>query len=253
MGTAGTVIAVGNLKGGTGKSTITVNLACAMAVRGLRTVVLDTDPQQTAMGWTRRRRLPCAVQLLPIRDFSGVGDWLGELIIARQAYERVLIDLPAVLSPALAAAFMAADVILIPTTLSPIDLEATRRTLRHARAAIAERPQRPPRLLVVPTLLRKPMLLGRSRQPGELLQLDVPIGPPQHYDPALAEAFAVSDWIGGHAPRSVGCRDLITLEVTLESLLATAAAETARREEAGAGSSWRDFAGSVRRAFLGVH
>jgi chromosome partitioning protein len=251
MGTAGTVIAVGNLKGGTGKSTLTVNLACAMAVRGLRTVVLDTDPQQTAMGWTRRRRLPCAVQSLPIRDFSGVGDWLGELTVARQAYERVLIDLPAVLSPALAAAFMAADVILIPTTLSPIDLEATRRTLRHARAAVAERPQRPPRLLVVPTLLRKP-LLGRSLQPKELLQLGVPIGPPQHYDPALAEAFAESDWIGGHAPRSVGCRDLITLEVTLESLLATAAAEATRREDDRAGAGWRDFAGSVRRAFLGV-
>jgi chromosome partitioning protein len=251
MSTAGTVIAVGNLKGGVAKSTLTVNLACAMAVRGLRTVVLDTDPQQTAMGWTRRRRLPCAVQSLPIRDFSGVGDWLGELTMARQAYERVLIDLPAVLSPALAAAFMAADVILIPTTLSPIDLEATRRTLRHARAAVAERPQRPPRLLVVPTLLRK-SILGWSRQPGELLQLDVPIGPPQHYDPALAEAFAASDWIGGYAPRSVACRDLITLEVTLESLLATAAAEAARREEASAGSGWRDFAGSVRRAFLGV-
>ena len=58
--------------------------------------------------------------------------------------------------------------------------------------------------------------------------------------------------IGGHAPRSIGCRDLITLEVTLESLLATAAAEVTRREEDRAGAGWRDFAGSVRRAFLGV-
>jgi chromosome partitioning protein len=219
---AGTVIAVGNLKGGTGKSTVAVNLACAMAVRDLRTVVLDTDPQQTAMLWTRRRRLPCAMEALPIRDFAGVGDWLNALDRARESHDRVVIDLPAVLSPALAAAFLAADLILIPTTASPIDLEATRRTLRHARAAILERPQRPPRLLVIPTLLRKP-LVGRARLPVELTQLDVPLGPPLHHDPAFAESFAVSDWIGGHAPRSAGYRDLMALEITVESLLGTLA------------------------------
>ena len=145
MNKTGIVIAVGNLKGGTGKSTVAVNLACAMAVRNLRTVVLDTDPQQTAMLWTRGRRLPCAIEPLPIRDFAAVGDWLNALDRARQNFQRVIIDLPAVLSPALAAAFLAADLILIPTTTSPIDLAATRRTLRHAKAAVSERPQRPPR------------------------------------------------------------------------------------------------------------
>jgi chromosome partitioning protein len=226
MSKVGTVIAVGNLKGGTGKSTVAVNLACAMAVRNLRTVVLDTDPQQTAMLWTRRRRLPCAVEPLPIRDFAGVGDWLHALDQVRGDFQRVVIDLPAVLSPALAAAFLAADAILIPTTASPIDLEATRRTLRHARAAVAERKQRPPRLLIVPTLVRKPMV-GRAKLPAELAQLDVPVGPALHHDPAFAQSFAVSDWIGGFAPRSNGYRDLMALEITLESLLGSLALRNA--------------------------
>lgn len=228
MSKVGTVIAVGNLKGGTGKSTVAINLAAAMGVRGLRTVVLDTDPQQTSMLWTRRRRLPCTVDPLPIKDFAGVGDWLHALDQVRHSFKRVVIDLPAVLSPALAAAFLAADVILIPTTPSPVDLEATRRTLRHAKAAVAERPQRPPHLLIVPTLVRKPMV-GRARLPMELAQLDVPVGPVLHHDPAFAQSFAACDWIGGFAPRSAGYRDLMALEITVESLLGGLAQRPAPR------------------------
>ena len=42
------VIAVANQKGGTGKSTIAVNFAAALGAEGLRTLVVDVDPQGDA-------------------------------------------------------------------------------------------------------------------------------------------------------------------------------------------------------------
>ena len=42
------VIAVTNLKGGVGKSTVTINLAAAAQMAGIRTGIIDIDPEQQA-------------------------------------------------------------------------------------------------------------------------------------------------------------------------------------------------------------
>ncbi|MCB2012641.1 MAG: ParA family protein, partial [Geminicoccaceae bacterium] len=55
------IIVVGNLKGGTGKSTIAVNTASALADEGHRTVIIDTDPQKSATLWSSGSLLPAAV------------------------------------------------------------------------------------------------------------------------------------------------------------------------------------------------
>ena len=47
------VVSVSNNKGGSGKTTTTVNLAAAFAERGLRVLVVDLDPQGSATHWLR--------------------------------------------------------------------------------------------------------------------------------------------------------------------------------------------------------
>jgi chromosome partitioning protein len=61
------VLTVANQKGGVGKTTSTVNLAAAMAMRGLRTLVVDLDPQgnaSTALGVEHRSGTPSVYEVL---------------------------------------------------------------------------------------------------------------------------------------------------------------------------------------------
>ncbi|WP_147440273.1 ParA family protein [Notoacmeibacter ruber] len=48
------VVSIQNQKGGVGKSTVTINLACTARALGWRTMIIDTDPQSTCIGWHRR-------------------------------------------------------------------------------------------------------------------------------------------------------------------------------------------------------
>ena len=56
---AGKVIAVAQQKGGSGKTTIAVNLAVAFLRQGQSVALLDTDPQGSLGRWfmTRRERM----------------------------------------------------------------------------------------------------------------------------------------------------------------------------------------------------
>ena len=50
------IISVTNLKGGSGKSTIAINLAVSFAVRGYNTCIVITDNEQrSAMKWQQDR------------------------------------------------------------------------------------------------------------------------------------------------------------------------------------------------------
>ena len=49
------IVALLNQKGGVGKTTLALHLAGAWAAQGLRVLVIDADPQGSALDWSEQR------------------------------------------------------------------------------------------------------------------------------------------------------------------------------------------------------
>lgn len=100
-----------NGKGGSGKTTLTVLLASALAEAGHRVGVLDTDPQETATRW--------------IQEIGGVA-----LFESGQSYSALLIDTPPRLEcDEFTEAVSRSDVTVVVSSPSPADLFTSRDTV----------------------------------------------------------------------------------------------------------------------------
>ena len=108
----GQIIASANLKGGTGKSTIAVNLACALAAEGRHVVLIDVDPQATAVGWAASGGLPIVVVGDAPIDLHGLGRWPKRAVDLARKVEIVMLDLPPLVGRILASGLMIADLVL---------------------------------------------------------------------------------------------------------------------------------------------
>jgi chromosome partitioning protein len=211
------VIACGNLKGGVGKTTIAVNLACALATRGHDVALLDLDPHGGAAAWASAGRLPARVEAAPPLEPHSSGRWPARAGALAGGGCVVMLDLPPLHMPTLAAALMIADVILVPVTSSALCLAATRQTLRMIEVARASRRRGTPIALLVPNRVHDEGLEGGT---GALLEAVERRGPAVHARHEHVGACASGNWIGGYAPSSPAARDVLALADALEALLA---------------------------------
>jgi chromosome partitioning protein len=115
-------IALANQKGGTGKTTLAVNLAAGLQRRG-PTLLLDADPQGSASHWVRVGS--AAGDLAPVQRVVAeeVRTKIGQ---AAQHHRYVLVDCPPHLeSGVLREVMQAVDLLLVPVQPSPPDLWAS--------------------------------------------------------------------------------------------------------------------------------
>jgi chromosome partitioning protein len=109
------VIAVANPKGGAGKSTTTLLIACHLAQRGARTCVIDADPNQ------------------PIHDWRTEGN--STSTIEEQAAKQtfVFVDLEGTASLLVSRSIAFADFVVIPIQASAVDVRQAQKAITAVR------------------------------------------------------------------------------------------------------------------------
>ena len=222
----GTLIAVGNLKGGTGKSTIAVNLACALADGGATVILVDADGQGTATDWHAGQRLPVPVETLPLGGERDAQRWVARAISLKAAADHVVVDLPPQVGSCIASALLIADLFVIPVTPSGVDLRATGKALDLLRRARAIRSAARPACMLVPSRVDRRTAIGR-RIHGTLERFGLKVGPAIRQRSAHAEAFDAGAWIGLHVPGSPAHREIRVLKDRILELLAETPQTTA--------------------------
>jgi chromosome partitioning protein len=115
---------IANLKGGTGKTTTAVHVAAGLAAAGGRTLLVDADPQQSALAWSEAARgLGCPVVGLPVRDLHRR---LPEL---EEGYRYVVVDTPPSDLAITRSALLAVEEVIVPIGPTPLDLDRLGATL----------------------------------------------------------------------------------------------------------------------------
>ncbi|WP_435259727.1 ParA family partition ATPase [Thioclava sp. FR2] len=120
----GKVITVAQQKGGSGKTTLAINLAVEFARQGLKIALLDTDPQGSLGRWFMTRREALGD---PGLDLSTASAWgvSYECEKLRKTNDLVIVDTPPKVDADLRPALREADLVLIPVATSQVDLWAT--------------------------------------------------------------------------------------------------------------------------------
>jgi chromosome partitioning protein len=167
-------IVVLNPKGGSGKTTLAINLAAYFAARGDSTLLIDRDPQGSATRWLRKRKAPQA-EIRGIatfeRDSRTTMSWQMRV---PEGTEKIVVDSPAAVEGrALPELTRDATKIIVPVLPSDIDIHAASRCIADL-LLVAKIKRAENRIGVIANRVRKNTLMFQSLM-RFLEKLDIPV------------------------------------------------------------------------------
>ncbi len=197
------IIAILNEKGGTGKSTLSTNIATALHRAGKKVVLVDADPQGTSRDW--REASPPDADLPPVVALDRPQMLVGSLPTL-SANDFVIIDGPAKAGDMAASIVRVAHVALIVIQPSGADIWASAATVKLIRSKIDVGGAIDAAFLVNrtsgSTKLSKQMLTGEWNEYG-IDQLDSTIGNRVAFAQALTDGISVYDLADGQAKAEI--------------------------------------------------
>jgi chromosome partitioning protein len=119
-------IAIASLKGGSGKTTTAIGLASAAHSTDPPAVLIDADPQGTALLWAEQARFEWLAISIPNRTIH------TSIAKLREAAATVVVDTPPAQLGIVASAMKAADIVLIPVQPTGNDLTQIPETIALA-------------------------------------------------------------------------------------------------------------------------
>jgi chromosome partitioning protein len=207
------VVAIAGQKGGTGKSTVAVNLAAHWHERGLRVLLADADPQATAATWAD----VAAEHGHPAPPCVRLGDSLRrDLPALAAAFDVVVLDAPGRAAGARqVGALLVADVVVLPCGPSAPDAWGLAGSVDTVREVLELRPD-----LFARVLLNRADRTAMTRSAHDALAA---VGLPALTRSlgarvAFAEALAAGRGVTSYASGSIAAHELRQLAAELETL-----------------------------------
>lgn len=130
------VVSILNQKGGVGKTTLAVHVATALAQQKQSVLLLDADPQGSALDWAAARH---GEPLFPVVGLPK-SSIHKELPALASNYSMVIIDGPPRVYDVARSAIMASDLVLVPVQPSPYDVWAAKEIIDLLNEAAVYKP-----------------------------------------------------------------------------------------------------------------
>ena len=122
----GKVIAFSNQKGGSGKSTLSANLAVLWSNSGYKVAVIDADAQKSLTYWLDARKNYYGEEDIGITklDFE-IKNLIEDIKAIKRKFDFIIIDSPPSITFETIQIVKSSDYIFVPVQPSPLDLMAT--------------------------------------------------------------------------------------------------------------------------------